>query len=325
MNPSRAKALLQQWTAQQKLPQQQLNQALKLANVTPTPQHWFSFLDKLLLANGGGLLVIGVMFFFAFNWQQITRFHKFALIEALVLASMAAYSRWFYKSSAKVFVLAASVFVGVLLAFYGQTYQTGADTWQLFATWALLITPWAILAQFASLWLVWLILINLSLFLYYQVFHGVFGVIFSGDVLQMALFGVNSLALLLWELAATRYEWLKGRSEVRLLAVASGFSITWLMLSFIFGHGARAGYVPLVYGLWLAAFYGVYRYKVADLFMLAGASFSVIILSTAWLAEILFKAKDGAVLFLLALWVIFTSGIVIRWLKGLAQELHHHD
>jgi uncharacterized membrane protein len=323
MNPSRAKALIQQWTQQQKLPPQHLNQALNLANTTPTPQHWFSFLDKLLLANGGGLLVIGVIFFFAFNWQAITRFHKFALIESLIVASLAAYSYWFYKASAKVFVLAASVFVGVLLAFYGQTYQTGADTWQLFATWALLITPWAILAQFASLWLVWLLLVNLSVFLYYQVFHGIFGVIFSGDALQMALFGVNSLALCVWEFAARHYEWLKGRNEVRLLAVASGFSITWLMLSFIFGNEAKEAYVPLVYSVWLGIFYSVYRYKIVDLFMLAGASFSVIILSTAWLAEVLLRGKDGAALFLLALWMIFTSGVVIRWLKGLAQELHH--
>ena len=287
MNASRAKALLQQWTHQKKLPSQQLNQALKLANITPTSQHWFGFLDKLLLANGGGLLVIGVIFFFAFNWQQITRFHKFALIESLVVASLAGYSYYFNKASSKVFVLAASVFVGVLLAFYGQTYQTGADTWQLFFMWALLITPWVVLAQFASLWL------------------------------------VNSVALCVWELAATRYEGLKGRSEVRLLAITSGFSITWLMLSFIFIHTAKEAYIPLLYCLWLGVFYSVYRYKIKDLFMLAGASFSVIILSTAWPAEVLFKAKDGAVLFLLALWVMFASGVVIRWLKGLAQELHH--
>ena len=323
MTPSRAKALFQQWTAQQKLPPQQLNQALKLANVTPTPQHWFSFLDKLLLANGGGLLLIGVMFFFAFNWQEITRFHKFALIECLVIASLAGYAYYFHKASAKFFVLAASVFVGVLLAFYGQTYQTGADTWQLFFMWALLITPWAMLSQLASLWLLWLLLVNLSLFLYYSVFGGIFGVLFSGDTLQMALFAFNSMALLVWELAAIRHEWLKGRSEVRLLAMTTGFNMTWLMLSFIFSHGDKTAYVPIVYGLWLAIFYGVYRYKINDLFMLAGASFSVIILSTAWLGEVLLKAKDGAVLFLLALWVIFTSGIVIRWLKGLAQELHH--
>lgn len=324
MNSSYAKALIQQWTRQQKIPANKVSQAFELADITPTPSSWFSFLDKLLLANGGGLLVIGVVFFFAFNWQDISRFHKFALIESLVVASLAAYSYWFYKASAKVFLLAASVFVGVLLAFYGQTYQTGADTWQLFFMWALLISPWVLLAQFAALWLLWLLLVNLSLFLYYSVFGGIFGVFFSSNVLQMALFAVNSVALVVWELAAVRCEWLqKSRTEVRLLAVASGVSITWLMLSFIFGHGDKMAYVPIVYGLWLAVFYSVYRYQKIDLFMLAGASFSVIVLSTAWLAEILFKAKDGAVLFLLALWVIFTSGIVMRWLKGLAQELHH--
>ncbi len=179
MNPTRAKALIQQWTAQQKIPPQQLNHAFEIADITPNHSQWRQFLDKLLLANGGGLLLIGVVFFFAFNWQAIGRFHKFALIEALVLASMAAYSRYLVKPSAKVFILAASVFVGVLLAFYGQTYQTGADTWQLFATWAMLITPLAILAQLGALWLLWLILVNLSIVLYFQVFHGLFGVLFS--------------------------------------------------------------------------------------------------------------------------------------------------
>ena len=31
-----------------------------------------------------------------------------------------------------------------LLAFVGQTYQTGADAWQLFATWAALALVWAL-------------------------------------------------------------------------------------------------------------------------------------------------------------------------------------
>lgn len=323
MNPSRAKALIQQWTAQEKIPPDKIKHAFHLAEITPTPLSWFHFLDKLLLANGGGLLMVGVIFFFAFNWQEITRFHKFALIEILVLVSLVGYSYWHEKASAKVLVLAAAVFVGVLLAFYGQTYQTGADTWQLFAMWALLITPWAVLAQFSTLWLVWLLLVNLSLFLYYQVFHGIFGVIFSGEAMQMALFAVNTFALLVWELAAQHYDWLKGRSEVRLLAVASGFSITWLMLSYIFSSSFDEGYVLVIYGLWLAAFYRVYRYYLVDLFMLAGASLTAIVLSTAWLSEFLLQSKDGAALFFIALWVMFVSGLAVRWLKKLAQELPH--
>jgi len=325
MNPTRAKALIQQWTAQQKIPPQQLNHAFELADISPSVTRWGHFLDKLLLANGGSLVLIGVVFFFAFNWQAIGRFHKFALIEALVLASMAAYSRYLFKPSAKFFLLAASVFVGVLLAFYGQTYQTGADTWQLFAMWALLISPWVIIAQFAALWLLWLILVNLSLFFYYQVFHGLFGVLFSGQAMQLALFVVNTVALFVWELAAQRYDWLKGRSEVRLLAIASGLSVTWLMLDFIFDDNYRRVYIPVSYGLWLAVFYGVYRYKVADLFMLAGASLSLIILSTALFADWLSLAKDGAGLLLIALWVIVSSGMAIRWLRKLAQEQLTHD
>ncbi len=325
MNPTRAKALIQQWTAQQKIPPQQLNHAFELADISPSANRWWHFLDKLLLANGGGLVLIGVVFFFAFNWQAIGRFHKFALIEALVLASMAAYSRYLVKPSAKVFILAASVFVGVLLAFYGQTYQTGADTWQLFAMWALLITPWVMLAQFAALWLLWLILVNLSLFLYYQVFHGLFGVLFSGQAMQLALFVVNTLALGVWEWAARRYDWLKGRSEVRLLAIVSGLSVTWLMLDFIFNDSYRLAYIFVSYVLWLAVFYVVYRYKIKDLFMLAGASLSLIILSTALFADWLSLAKDGAGLFLIALWVILSSGVAMRWLRKLAQEQLTHD
>src|SRR5699024_11365250 len=41
-------------------------------------------------------------------------------------------------------LLIASIITGSLLALFGQVYQTGADTWQLFFAWAILITPWEI-------------------------------------------------------------------------------------------------------------------------------------------------------------------------------------
>ena len=324
MSSSRAKALIQQWTAQQHIAPQHVSQSLELAEVTPAPARWFNFLDKLLLANGGGLLLVGIIFFFAFNWQEITRFHKFALLEGLVVAGLWAYGHWFGKASANICLLAAAVLLGVLLAFYGQTYQTGADTWQLFAVWAALITPWALLAEFAGLWLLWLMLINLALFLYYQTFHGLFGLFLSGEAMQVALFAVNTLALALWETMARRLTWLRAsRREVRMLAVLSGFSITWLMIDFIFSHGFRAAYVPLTYGVWLGGFYLIYRRKAPDLFMLAGASLTAIVISTAWLSDIFLQAKDGGALFIIALWIMLVSGAAIRWLKAVAQELPH--
>ena len=45
--------------------------------------------------------------------------------------------------------------VGGLLALIGQTYQTGADPWQLFALWALLALPWCLGARSDMLWAPW--------------------------------------------------------------------------------------------------------------------------------------------------------------------------
>ncbi len=44
----------------------------------------------------------------------------------------------------KAALLLATLLLGVFLALFGQTYQTGADPWQLFANWALLILPWEV-------------------------------------------------------------------------------------------------------------------------------------------------------------------------------------
>ena len=322
MKSSRAKLLIQQWTAQGHIPPDKVQSALEIADITPNHSQWRQFLDKLLLANGGGLFLFGVVFFFAFNWQEITRFHKFAMIEALVVASLWAYSHWFIRPSAKVFVLAAAVFVGVLLAFFGQTYQTGADTWQLFATWAILITPWAFLAQLGALWLLWLILVNLSIVLYFQVFHGLFGVVFSSNQLQLAMFVFNTTALLLWEFFATRLAWLYGRNEVRLLAVASGFSVTWLMLEAIFSHNQEFYWIVVAYPLWLLIGYTLYRQRIPDLFMLAGGALTLIVISTAFLGKE-FLNKQGDFFLVLAMWVVMWSSLAIRWLQKIAKEGKH--
>ena len=47
-----------------------------------------------------------------------------------------------------------SLFTGALLALVGQTYQTGADTYELFALWAFAITAWVAVARLPALWLV---------------------------------------------------------------------------------------------------------------------------------------------------------------------------
>ena len=53
----------------------------------------------------------------------------------------AAYFQNLQQLPGKVLLLGASVLIGVFLAVFGQVYQTGADAYNLFTMWALLILP----------------------------------------------------------------------------------------------------------------------------------------------------------------------------------------
>ena len=41
--------------------------------------------------------------------------------------------------------------VGALMALFGQTYQTGADPWQLFFNWAVVIIPFVLISRFTPI------------------------------------------------------------------------------------------------------------------------------------------------------------------------------
>lgn len=99
------------------------------------------------------LIGLGLVFWVAANWQALGRFGRFALLEAVVLAMcVAAAAR---PAARGPFGLIALLAVGGLFAYFGQTYQTGADPWQLFALWAVLALPLCLAARSDLLWAPW--------------------------------------------------------------------------------------------------------------------------------------------------------------------------
>ena len=83
---------------------------------------------------------------------------------ATALASWALSGRRALPATALGVLALASV--GGLLAFFGQTYQTGADTWQLFALWAALTLPLCLGLRHPLLWIVWLVVAHLAITLW---------------------------------------------------------------------------------------------------------------------------------------------------------------
>jgi uncharacterized membrane protein len=297
--------------------------ALELTGLLPGAREWRTFLDRLFVWSAAIALAAAAVFFVAYNWNELGRFARFALAQALVVAAVLAYWRFGPERRAgKAALLAAAVFLGALLALFGQVYQTGADTWELFANWAALVVPWVLVGRFAALWMLWLALLNLAAALYYQAFPDAPLWFVSGEPALWALFALNSAALVFWERAAQRVHWLAERWWPRLIAIASGAFITVLVLDAIFGAGKALQAAVLVYALWLAGMYGAYRKRLADLFMLAGACLSIIVVVAAFMWDKLFRHADSMSLLLIAVAVAAMGAVSARWLRQVAREGH---
>lgn len=316
------------WIAQGRVRQGAESDALRIAGLTPTPQQWRHFLDRMMLwlsAIFGGAAVI---FFLAYNWHDMGRYAKFGLAEALLLMSLLACWRLDLQSAAgKACLLLATLLVGALLALVGQTYQTGADTYELFTAWALATFIWVVLAQLGALWLVWLALLNLAVALYFSTFGGIWGVVFGFQDQLWFLFALNTVALLAWEAAAyLGIKHLRERWPVRIVATASGVLVTWLMLFAIFDEGYRrsdingAG-VFLAYAVWMAAAYFYYRRVVQDLFVLAGGVLSLVIVLNAIIAKALLHHNDAGGFLLIGVLIIGSSASGGIWLKKIGREM----
>jgi len=165
---------------------------------------WKSWLDRGLLSLGVVLILAGIGYFFAHNWDHLTDNDKLALSGGAVLVSFVG-ATWagLNQFLGKLLLLVASALVGVYIAVFGQIYQTGADSYELFTGWAFLIFPWVALSRFMPLWIMWLGLLNMALGFYWPI-SSFWGALDSWDVFRhetISLLLLNGLALLLSEIA----------------------------------------------------------------------------------------------------------------------------
>jgi uncharacterized membrane protein len=317
--PMRTKRqLLINWIDGDRIAPQHVQDALAVSEVFPSGASWQRFLDQLLLWLGALMLAAGVIYFLAYNWNDLGRYAKFGLVEVLLVAALVVVWRLGLDGIAgKVTLLAASLFVGGLLALIGQTYQTGADTFELFAAWAVLILPWVLVGRLPALWLVWLGLLNAAVIFYYVIFGGLFGMVFSPEKLMWVLFALNTAALVIWEIIATRHA--QERWALRILATASGALATALAIYSVAEFRGDNGLGLMAWAVYFAVAYAVYRHMFLDIYVLAGGVLSVIVVVTTFLATHMMKSGDPAGAFLfIGLVVIALSGAGGWWLRKVA-------
>ena len=127
-----------------------------LAMSPGTPQALESRIRTGLLLVAALLLGSGLIFWIAANWQEQSRLFRLGLIEGALAVALLVACLWPRMRLAALFC--ATLVLGGLLAFVGQTYQTGADAWQLFAMWAGLALVWVALSRSDLLWALWVLI-----------------------------------------------------------------------------------------------------------------------------------------------------------------------
>ena len=242
---------------------------------------WKAWLDRNLLCLGVVLILSGIGYFFAHNWNHLTDNDKLGLSGGAVFLALII-GTWVGLENfvGKLLLLAASALVGVFLAVFGQVYQTGAENYELFTGWALLIVPWVALGRFMPLWIFWIALLNLALGFYWPVTPIYFFLdgfdTFRQETLSLLL--LNGVALLVREWVATRPPtWLDRAWSRLILLAATAIPASLYTIHQIFdtwNHNDTQGitvFVCFVYAAFIGAFnffYSRVRYSLPALAIL---------------------------------------------------------
>jgi len=230
--------------------------------------YWARWAAWALLALGAGHLLAGVIYFFAYNWDDLAPLVKFAILQGSIFASVIlALVFNLDRPAGQVLLIAATVLVGVLLAVIGQVYQTGADAYGLFLAWTLLVLPWVVTSRSAAHWLIWLIIAFVAANLYaYQVliWENV-----TPDQFSCLLSVAFAIVLFAREVALFGgMRWLAARWTRVVPAIAVLFIVFWPAVNHVLGWDGEA-IATLVFLVLLAGMYAIYTRILPDFSIVA--------------------------------------------------------
>ena len=347
---SHARRTIEQLLQQDILPLKNAEAAATHLEVYPSKRTWLDFFNKALLIIGAVALVLSLVFFIAYNWQNLGKIGKFALVEGALAITIALYVSLSFRRQfqliRQLLLLIASIITGSLLALFGQIYQTGADTWQLFFAWAILITPWVVIARFPALWLLWLGLINAFLLLYLDVANLQFIKYSLQNISQVAILALfNFIAFYSWLIGfdnktSSSTPYLFHRINVKkstaqinsaqtnsslhwstyVVGFLSTFFMTYLAIVTVFDNGNiwATLIATLLWLGWCGFMLWQFYQRRLDLLMLTYLSFSIITVVMFWVGKWLLDDFEGGGFLLLALLLIGMSSAAVVWLRKVA-------
>lgn len=276
---------------------------------------WQKFLKLLCLTLGVGFAVSGIIFFFAYNWDDLHKFVKIGMIEGLIIiTTTVALLPKISPTTKNIILTTASALVGVLFAVFGQVYQTGADAYDFFLVWTLFVILWVVISNFAPLWLLFMLLVNTTFILYSQQVATDWSFVF----VMTSLFCINIMVLFFatvlthsdrsikvpdWFLHAMGLVSICCAVIGIVIGIHSSYDLAFYILILL----ASVGFTL---GIWQA-------FKTRSAFYLAAVPFGLIIIASSLLIKI---SDDFSMFLVISLFVVVSVTLVIKNLINLQKK-----
>lgn len=287
--------------------------------LNPEPPSLLQRLPGGLAILAAGLGGLGLICYIAANWDTLGRFGRFALLQAAFLAFCAGAGM---RPAARVpLSLAAFIACGGLFAYFGQTYQTGADPWQLFALWAGLMLPFVFAIRHDALWLAWSAVTLTAFALLASTLQG--GFWRDGPSLFASLGSWVPALALAWLLSPAFARWTgAGSWPTRLCMVYAVTGLAFSSLISLFGEGA-----PLFYLVGLAALgamgWAFSRRERFDVFVLSALGLAVNVLVASLLVRLMVVGQSESVFALLVI-ALVSTGMLAWTVKAIMRLSQQH-
>ncbi len=264
------------------------------------------------------LIGFGLILWLAANWDDFGRMGRVAVLQgALAIAALAAAARPALRVPG---ALAALLATGALFAYFGQTYQTGADPWQLFALWALLALPLALAARSDALWLPWGLVAMAAVALWAQAHTGHAWRVRPQDLpVHASAVAASALVVAVLSAWARRYTG-AGPWAFRLAVALFAVLPTLTALGGLFREVPAPQFAAALV-LFAAAAAGFASRRAFDLFALSVATLALDTLLVAGAARWLLDGDFDAIghLLLLGLAAATLLALSVRWVQQRAQ------
>lgn len=298
---------------------QEISEEFRQNKIYANKEVWTNIIHIALISIGAAFFIAGIIFFLAFNWHIIPKMIKLGAVQVLVVTLVI--SSFFFNKKAlikNILLMCASVLVGAMFSVFGQIYQTGADAYDLFLGWTVFILLWAIAVDFPPLWLLTVILVNITISCYIDQIASYW----PNDIKYLLLFIFNSIFLFALQIRSrfaknvSLPSWL-----IKVISLSIAVYITIGLAVLIFAkHNAHWP----IFTLPALTVYAVGTYqslKFKSLFNLCIIPLSLIIIVCCLITHSL-EDQTGVLFLFLSIFVIACITILVKVLVDLNKTWH---